>query len=94
MEALDKGFGVLSRALRRNGFHKANEFGAFVTFVRDGDLLKIHAGPDGSFSAFNTADECITEGKGIEDLNRVLVAKAACPTLRVAAGRCGRSERG
>jgi hypothetical protein len=39
--------------------------------------LKIHVGPDGSFSAFNIADECIAEGKGVEDLNRLLVAKAA-----------------
>jgi hypothetical protein len=85
MEVLDKGSG-LSRTLRQNGFHQADEFGVFVTFVRDGDLLKIHAGPGGSFSAFNIADECITEGKGAEDLHRVLVAKAVCPTLRVAAG--------
>jgi hypothetical protein len=93
MEALNKGFGVLSRALRRNGFHKADAFGAFVTFVRDGDLLKLHVGPDGSFSAFNVVDACITEGKGIEDLYRALVAKAACPTLRLVAGRCGARRR-
>jgi hypothetical protein len=93
METLGKGFGVLSRALRWNGFHKAGELGIFVTFVRDGDLLKIHVGPDGSFSAFNTADECITEGKGFEDLYRVLVAKPACPTLRLVAGRCGARRR-
>jgi hypothetical protein len=86
METLDKGFGVLSRLLRRNGFYKADDFGTFVTFVRDGDLLKIHIGSDGSFSAFNFADECITEGKRFEDLYRVLVAKPARPTLRVAAG--------
>jgi hypothetical protein len=73
--------------------HKVDEFGACVSFVRNGDPLKIHVAPDGSFSAFHIADECIMEGKGIEDLNRVLVAKAACPTLRVAAGavREGRS---
>jgi hypothetical protein len=75
MEALDKGFSVLSRALRRNGFHKVDKFGTFATFVRDGDLLKIHVGRDGSFSAFNYADECITEGSGVEDLRRVFVAK-------------------
>jgi hypothetical protein len=92
MKTLDKGFSVLS-VLRRNGFHKAYEFGACVTFVRDGDLLKIHVGPDGSFSVFNIADECITEGKGIEDLNRALVAKAACQTLRLVAGRCGDRRR-
>jgi hypothetical protein len=91
---LDKGFGVVSRALRRNGFHKADEFGTFVTFVQDRDLLKIHFGPDGSFSAFNIADECITEGKGFEDLYRALVAKPACPTLRLVAGRCGARRRG
>jgi hypothetical protein len=79
MEALDQGFGVLSRALRRNGFHEVDEFGAFVTFVRDGDSLKLHVSPDGSFSAFNNADECITEGNGVEDLWRVFVAKGALP---------------
>jgi hypothetical protein len=88
MKTLDKGFSVLS-VLRRNGFHKADEFGTFVTFVRDGDALKIHVGPDGTFSAFNIADECITEGKGFENLYRALVAKATCPTLRLVAGRCG-----
>jgi hypothetical protein len=86
MEALDKGFGVLSRALRRNGFHRVDEFGAFVTFVRDGDSLKLHVGPDGSFSAFNSADECITEGNGVEDLCRVFVAKAALPDAAEPAG--------
>jgi hypothetical protein len=93
MEALNEGFGVLSRALRRNGFLKADEFGAFVTFVRDGDLLKIHVGRDGSFSAFDIADECITEGKGAEDLYRALVAKTAGRTLRLVAGRCGTRRR-
>jgi hypothetical protein len=71
----------------------ADDFGTFVTFLRDGDLLKIHVGPDGSFSAFNVVDECITEGKGIEDLYHALVAKAACPTLRLVAGRCGARRR-
>jgi hypothetical protein len=68
-------------ALRRNGFHRVDEFGAFVTFVRDG--LKIHVGHDGSFSAFNGADECITEGKGAEDLRRQVLSarKPPCPTL-------------
>ena len=87
MEALDKGVSVLSRALRRNGFHKVAKFGTFATFVRDGDLLKIHVGRDGSFSAFNFADECITEGNGVEDLWRVFganatLSRAAEPTTR------------
>jgi hypothetical protein len=76
MEALDKEFSVLSQALRQNGFYEVDKFGSFVTFVRDGDPLKFHLGPDGSFSVFNIADECITEGKGAEDLYGVLVAKA------------------
>jgi lipoprotein signal peptidase len=79
MEAADKGFSVLSRVLRQNGFHGADEFGAFVTFVREDDLLKIHIGPDESFSAFNIADECIAEGKGLEALYSLLLAKAALP---------------
>jgi hypothetical protein len=79
METLDKEFCVLFWVLRQNGFYEVDKFDDFVTFARDGDPLKIHVGPDGSFSAFNRADECITDGKGVEDLCHVLVAEAALP---------------
>lgn len=68
----------MSQALSEEGFRAVDEFDAFVTFERDGDPLKIHVGPDGSFAVFDSNDVCMTEGEGAEDLYRVLVAK---PTL-------------
>ena len=75
MAVLDKGLSALSQALTDQGFRAVDEFDVFVTFARDGDPLKIHVGPDGSFAAFTSDDELITEGEGPEDLYRMLVAK-------------------
>jgi hypothetical protein len=75
MEVLDQRLSALLKALLENGFREVDEFDASMTFARDGDLLKIHVGLDGSFSAFDITDECITEGEGAEALCRMLVAK-------------------
>jgi hypothetical protein len=77
MEAVDRGFSALSQALLEQGFRAVDEFDAFVTFARDCDPLRIHIGPDGSFTVFDSTDKCITEGAGAEDLYRLLVAKPA-----------------
>ncbi len=77
MEVPDKGVSALSQALLEEGFRAVDEFDLFVTFARDDDPLKIHVGPDGSFAAFDSTDELITEGEGAEDLYRALVAKPA-----------------
>jgi hypothetical protein len=77
MQVFEKGGSSLSQALLEEGFRCIDEFDVFVTFARDNDLFKIHVGPDGSFAAFDDADELITEGAGMEDLYRVLVGKPA-----------------
>jgi hypothetical protein len=79
MEVLDKGISALSQALLEEGFRAVDEFDVFVTFARDNDLLKIHVGPDGSFAAFDVADQLITEGEGADDLYRLLIARPAVP---------------
>jgi hypothetical protein len=76
VEALDKGIAALTQALLEQGFRPVDQFDLFVTFMRDDDPVKIHVGPDGSFAAFDSDDELLTEGEGAEDLYRALVAKA------------------
>ena len=77
MDVLDKGLEALSEALLVQGFRATDKFDLFVTFAREDDPLKIQVGPDGSFAAFDGADELITEGEGSEDLYRFLVKKTA-----------------
>jgi hypothetical protein len=75
MAVLDRGISALSQALLEQGFHAVDEFDVFVTFARDNDPLRIHAGPDGAFAVFDSDDELITDGEGAEDLYRILVTK-------------------
>jgi hypothetical protein len=82
MEVLDKGIDALSQALLEQGFRAVDEFDLFVTFAREDDPLKIHVGPDGSFAAFDSDDELVTEGEGAEDLYRALMAKTASQPRR------------
>jgi hypothetical protein len=82
MPVLDKGIEVLSQALLNQEFRAVDEFGSFVTFEREGDPLKIHVGPDGSFAAFNGDDELVAEGENPDDLYRVLVSKAVISRSR------------
>jgi hypothetical protein len=72
MEVLDKESGALAQTLLQQGFRAIDEFDSFVTFARDGDPVKIHVAPDGSFAAFDDKDELITEGEGTEDFYRAL----------------------
>lgn len=81
IEVLDMRISALSQALLDQGFCAVDKFDVFVTFARDNEPLKIHVGPDGSFAAFDSTDELITEGKGAEDLYRVLVTKPALVRL-------------
>jgi len=71
----DIGHAELSDVLVELGFNKASEFGQFVTYERADDPLKLHVGPDGSFSAFNGDDEVVAEGKGAHDLYAILVSR-------------------
>jgi hypothetical protein len=64
MAVLDRGISALSQALLEQGFHAVDEFDVFVTFARDNDPLRIHAGPDGAFAVFDSDDELITDGEG------------------------------
>jgi hypothetical protein len=82
MPVLDKGIEVVSQALLNQEFRAVDEFGSFVTFEREGDPLKIHVGPDGSFAAFNGEDELVAEGENPDDLYRVLVSKAVISRSR------------
>ena len=75
MAGLNKGIEALAQALLDQEFRACDEFDSFVTFERADDPLKIHAGPDGSFAAFNGDDELVAEGEGPEDLYRILVTK-------------------
>jgi len=75
MVVRDIGRVVISDALLEQGFYATDEFGQFVTYERANDPLKLHVGPDGSFSAFNGDDEVVAEGKGTHDLYAILVSK-------------------
>ena len=71
------GLETLAEALLEQGFRPTDEFGLFVTYERANDPLKLHIGPDGSFAAFDGADEVVAEGKGAHDLYTILVDKTA-----------------
>jgi hypothetical protein len=73
MEVLDKESGALVQALSEQGFRAIDEFDLFVTFARDGDPVKIHVAPNGSFAAFDDKDDLITEGEGAADFYRALL---------------------
>jgi hypothetical protein len=76
MIVVDKGIEALTEALFEQGFREVDKFDSCVTLERADDSLKIHLSPDGSFAAFNEADELIAEGEGQEDLYRILTTKA------------------
>ena len=76
MVVRDIGRVAISDALVEQGFQATDAFGQFVTYERANDPLKLHVGPDGSFSAFNGDDEVVAEGKGAHDLYAILVSKA------------------
>ena len=82
MSVLDRGIETLVQALLDQEFRAVDEFDAFVTFERPDDPLKIHVGPDGSFSVFNGDDELIAEGESADDLYRVLVSKTVISRSR------------
>ena len=67
---------VLEEALIDLGFSAAREFGVFVTYGRQRDLVKVHVAPDGMFAAFGGDDEILGEGTGAEDLRSVLMETA------------------
>jgi len=70
---VNKENGALVLALSEQGFRAIGEFDFFVTFARDGDPVKIHVAPDGSFAAFNDDDELLSEGEGAKDFCRTFV---------------------
>jgi len=89
---------VLEGALTDLGFSAVNEFGIFVTYARQEDLLKIHVAPDGMFAAFDADDEILGEGIGDEDLRRILVeatfyASQNTPSRRSFSDRRTRTKR-
>ena len=71
----------LEELLTDLGFSAVSEFGIFVTYARQRDLVKIHVAPDGMFAAFDGDDEIFGEGTGGEDLRTVLT-EAALTTAR------------
>ena len=71
------GLETLTEALLEQGFRPTDEFGLFVTYERANDPLKLHIGPDGSFAAFDGADDVVAEGRGAHDLYAILVDKTA-----------------
>ena len=77
--ARDSGYETLVEALLDQKFCAGDQFGLFVTYVRENDPLKVHVGPDGSFAAFDGNDEIIAEGSGAQDLYDILVAKTVIP---------------
>jgi hypothetical protein len=66
---------TLTEALFQQGFSKTDEFGLYMTYERDDDAMKVHVGFDGSFAAFDSFDELITEGVGMQDFYAMLVSK-------------------
>ena len=73
---------VLEEALIDLGFTAAREFGVFVTYGRQRDLVKVHVAPDGMFAAFDGDDEILGEGTGTGDLHSVLTKAALTPAHR------------
>jgi hypothetical protein len=73
---------TLEEALIDLGFSAVSEFGVFVTYQRQGDLVKVHVAPDSMFAAFDADDEILGEGAGAEDLRRV-VMEAAVTAARI-----------
>ncbi len=67
---------ALEEALIELGFSADREFGIFVTYGRQRDLVKVHAAPDGMFAAFGEDDEILGEGTGAEDLRSALMEAA------------------
>jgi hypothetical protein len=82
----------LEEALIDLGFSAVHEFGIFVTYRRQRDLVKVHAAPDGMFAAFGEDDEILGEGMGAEDLRSVLM-EAALPASRDTAHRQSFADR-
>ena len=74
---------ALAEALIEQGFCASERFGVFVTYERVNDSIKVHIGPNGSFAAFDNADQIIAEGKGVQDLFSLLVGKTIASRLRV-----------
>jgi hypothetical protein len=66
---------TLTEALTQAGFSKTDEFGLCATYQRENDTITIHVGADGSFAAFDSFDELITEGFGMQDFYAMLVAR-------------------
>ena len=67
---------ALKTMLLLSGFAEINTFGEFITYQRAGDPLKVHVGPDGSFTALDGEETVICEGIGGQDLFMVLVERA------------------
>jgi hypothetical protein len=67
---------TLGELLTDLGFSAVSEFGIFLTYARQSDLVKIHVAPDGMFAAFDVDDEIFGEGIGAEDLTTVLTEAA------------------
>ena len=88
MAAHDNGLETLAEALLQQGFSAVDEFGLSVTYQRADESLKIHLGPDGSFTAFDGNDEVIAEGNSAHALYEILVVKS------VIAGRLNPPTRG
>ena len=88
MATHDNGLETLAEALLQQGFSVVDEFGLSVTYQRADESLKIHLGPDGSFTAFDGNDEVIAEGKSTQALYEILVVKS------VIAGRLNAPTRG
>jgi hypothetical protein len=74
MAAREFGLETLAEVLLQQGFYKTDEFGRFMTYERASDSSKIHVGFDGSFAAFDSDDELVTEGKGMQELYATLVS--------------------
>ena len=82
MTAREIGLETLVEALLQQGFHKADEFGLYMTYERESDALKVHVGFDGLFVAFDSYDELVAEGKGMQDLYAILVSKTVIKPRR------------
>jgi hypothetical protein len=70
---------ALEEALIELGFSAAHQFGVFLTYERERDLVKVHVALDGMFAAFDGADEILGEGTGAGDLRSVLINAALTP---------------
>jgi hypothetical protein len=66
---------TLTEALFQQGFSKIDKFGLYMTYERENGDIKVHLGFDGSFAAFDSLDELITEGVGMQDFYAMLVSK-------------------